>query len=68
MPCDLNHALQALVGQEVTVVADGETFTGTVANVTRDLVTLCSDGGVIYIRPDDITAVRTGNNRKHHNA
>jgi hypothetical protein len=59
VPTDLAAALQALLGHSATIVADGGTFTGTVAGVTNNLVIMAANGGVVYIRPADITAVST---------
>ena len=60
MPSDLRAALQALLGHIATVVTTAGNFTGTVASVTDNLVILASGGGVVYIRPAEITAVSTG--------
>ncbi len=59
VPTDLCAALQALIGNQATIVTDGGTFTGTVAAVSNNLVILAANRGVVYIRPADITAVST---------
>lgn len=61
MPKDLAQALDDLVGQVVTVSTTNGTFTGTVAAVSSNLLILAANGGVVYVRPEEIVAVSTGN-------
>lgn len=59
MPSNFLEALQALIGQVVSLSTDGGVFTGTLASVSNNLVILATQAGVVYIRPGELIAVRT---------
>lgn len=58
MPSNLLEALRNLIGHSVSITTDGGTFTGMIASVTEQLVTLAhGSNGVAYIRVADINGV-----------